>query len=109
MFRRVLGGLLIVLIVVPFTAPFAVFDAATLFGRDEPASAQLPSPGSSVSDGTASGAICPFSASGRTRIIVRSESKSWSVRSILPLVISTLDKGRSLRVASLTPSSALRV
>jgi hypothetical protein len=80
-----------------------------LFGRDERASAQLPSPGTSVSDGTASGAICPFSASGRTRIVAMSEAKSWSVRWILPLVISPLDNGRSLRVASLAPSSALRI
>jgi hypothetical protein len=40
MLRKLIAGLLLILIVLPFTAPFAIVDMPTLFGEDFPASDQ---------------------------------------------------------------------
>jgi len=89
MLRSILAGLLIVLTVLPFTAPFPACDASGLFGDQVPVSAAHEAQNSSVIDGSLSHALPLSGFSTRTRFIARLDTWSGHLRS--PLVRVSFD------------------
>jgi len=76
MFGRVFAGLLIVLTVLPFTAPFPACDASTLFGDRAPST----SDGASLSEGLPSHASLLVRPSTRMKpLVARSRMAAGSV------------------------------
>jgi hypothetical protein len=63
MLRKLIAGLLLILIVLPFTAPFAIVDMPTLFGEDSPAAGEQ----TLLMPGIGDGACALVAPAGRSR------------------------------------------
>ena len=67
MLRKTLASLLVILTVLPFTAPFATCNVTTLFGDDAPPAPHQAPLGLTLEDGSLAHALPLFASSARSR------------------------------------------